>query len=430
MRILVAIPWLPWPLDAGGNVAVFNSLACLQRDHEFTLMFPVYGEDGARGAAALQAHLPGVRVRSVDCGSVAAVKRTGRQLIRRSLRRASRLGSGFISPRPTGVVVEPAEDVPEYPFGPLPAKFVSAVMAELKTGFDLVQLEFVQMLSLGACLPIDVPRLFIHLQLQFVYLERCAAVRSYGAYARYLEQMMLLQEKAYLQTFDGIVVFGDEDARRLREWIPNERIFVSPFPVIGGSMEREESGANCSFLFVGSEGHFPNRDGLEWFLTEVWPQVLIQIPDCKLHVIGRWNEATIAKLSAIGVEFVGFVPDLAASLKDGVMLVPIRIGSGIRVKILDAMSHGAPVISTTIGCEGIPASDESEILIRDDSKGFADAVVRLAKSRESRERLSIAARGLVSSFYSPERVRNERNEIYRSMLARKHNTLYSSRQRD
>jgi glycosyltransferase involved in cell wall biosynthesis len=157
---------------------------------------------------------------------------------------------------------------------------------------------------------------------------------------------------------------------------------------------------------------------------------LIQIPDCKLHVIGRWNEATIAKLSAVGVEFVGFVPDLAASLKDGVMLVPIRIGSGIRVKILDAMSHGAPVISTTIGCEGIPASDESEILIRDDSKGFADAVVRLAKSRESRERLSIAARGLVSSFYSPERVRNERNEIYRSMLARKHNTLYSSRQGD
>ncbi len=228
---------------------------------------------------------------------------------------------------------------------------------------------------------------------------------------------MLLEERAYLNTYDGVVVFSDEDARRLREWVPGEKIFISPFPIIGRTTVLDKGGANVRLLFVGSEGHFPNLDGLEWFLTQVWPRVLSRSPESKLRVIGRWSRSTIDRLSATGVEFVGFVPDLAASLKDGVMLVPIRIGSGIRVKILDAMSHGVPVISTSIGCEGIPASDESEILIRDDSQGFADAVVRLVESPELRERLASAAWELVSGVFSPERVRRERNEIYRSMVS-------------
>ena len=108
------------------------------------------------------------------------------------------------------------------------------------------------------------------------------------------------------------------------------------------------------------------------------------------------------------------------------MLVPIRIGSGIRVKVLDAMSHGVPVISTSVGCEGIPALDESEVLIRDDTKGFADAAVRLAKSRELRERLANAGRDLVSRVYSPERMRRERDEIYRVMLSERRDRLCAS----
>ncbi len=426
MRILVAIPWLPWPLDSGGNVAVFNSLACLEREHEFTLVCPVYGEDGVEGAARLQAHLPQVRVRGVDCGSVAHLRRPGRQLISRTLGRAARLCSRLISAKPLGMAAEAGEDVPEYPFGPLPARFVSAVLAELQTGFDLVQLEFVQMLSLGACLPTDVPKLFVHHQLQFVYLQRRAAVRSYVGYARYLEQLMLVQEKAYLQVFDGVVVFSDEDGRRLRGWVPDEKIFVSPFPVIGGSTESGKSDAELHLLFIGSEAHFPNRDGLEWLLTEVWPQILNELPNCKLRVIGRWSGGTMAQLSTVGVEFAGFVADLAATLRGGIMLVPIRIGSGIRVKVLDAMSHGVPVISTSVGCEGIPALDESEVLIRDDTKGFADAVVRLAKSRELRERLANAGRDLVSRVYSPERMRRERDEIYRVMLSERRDRLCAS----
>jgi polysaccharide biosynthesis protein PslH len=428
MRILVAIPWLPWPLDAGGNVAVCNSLACLQRDHEFTLVCPVYGADGARGVASLQAHLPEVRVRGVDCSAVGAVPRSGRQLISRTLRSAVRHCAKLISPKPSQMETEAAANVPEYPFDPLPARFVSAVLNELQSGFDLIQLEFAQMLSLGACLPRHVPKLFVHHQLQWVYLERHAAVSGFQGYGRYLERMMLLQEQAYLGAFDGIVVFSEADARHLGPWVAGERIFVSPFPVIGAPAEQNAGIGDFRLLFVGSEAFFPNRDGLEWLLTKVWPEVLSQLPDCKLRVIGRWREGTMARLAAAGVEFSGFVPDLAASLKGGALLVPIRVGSGIRVKILDAMSHGIPVLSTSIGCEGIPASDESEILIRDDAKGFADAVVRIARSQELRGRLAQAGRALISRVYSPERVRKERDGIYRQMLSRRRDDSHVSHQ--
>ena len=207
--------------------------------------------------ARLQAHLPQVRVRGVDCGSVAHLNEPGRQLISRTLGRAARLCSKLISAKPLGMAAEAGEDVPEYPFGPLPARFVSAVLAELQTGFDLVQLEFVQMLSLGACLPTDVPKLFVHHQLQFVYLQRRAAVRSYVGYARYLEQLMLVQEKAYLQVFDGVVVFSDEDGRRLRGWVPDEKIFVSPFPVIGGSTESGNWDAETPSLIYRLGGTLP-----------------------------------------------------------------------------------------------------------------------------------------------------------------------------
>jgi glycosyltransferase involved in cell wall biosynthesis len=428
MRILIAVPWLPWPLDSGGNVAVVNSLACLQRQHELTLICPVYGEQGAQAAASLQAHLAEVRVHGVACGAVAAAERPARRIIGRILRRAVRLCATMISPKQMPVAGEAAEDVPEYPFEPLPARFVSAVLDEVQSGFDLVQLEFVQMLSLGACLPTHVPKVFVHHQLQCVYMERRAAVSGYQHYGKYLQQMMLLQEQAYLQKFDAIVVFSEQDAGRLRQWVSGEKIFVSPFPVIGTAAGPDVGIGDFRLLFVGSESHYPNRDGLEWLLTKIWPEVLNQVPDCKLRVIGRWSEGKIARLAAAGLEFSGFVPDLADSLRGGAMVVPIRVGSGIRVKVLDAMSQGIPVISTSIGCEGIPARDESEILIRDDSAGFADAIVRVVRNRELRERLTRAGRVLVSRIYSPEMVRKEREGIYRSMLARNHDDLPASHQ--
>ena len=134
-----------------------------------------------------------------------------------------------------------------------------------------------------------------------------------------------------------------------------------------------------------------------------------------LRVIGRWGEASRARFPSPGIEFAGFVPDLENAVKGSVMLVPLRIGSGIRVKLLDAMSQGVPAVSTSIGCEGIPVRDGIDILIRDDASEFAAAAVELLNDRELRARLAHAGKNLLARFYSPEQVRKRRNEIYQKV---------------
>jgi glycosyltransferase involved in cell wall biosynthesis len=413
MNILVASPYLPWPLDAGGKVAQYSTLACLSNDHRFTLVCPVYNEKGLSDAAELQTHLPGVKVRAVYCGSSPQPNRAKADLLTRSLKWGARRYRRLRDRSPI-VAAEQKERLPAYPFGPLPEPFVAALAAELTNGIDLVQAEFAEMLSLGAWLPPEIPKVFIHHQLHFVYAKRFSAARKLGDYPDYLEKVMRVQEESYLNEFDGVVVFSDEDKHALSGWLGDDKVHVSPFPISSGSKLCDEI-LEARFSFVGSEEHFPNQDALEWLVGEVWPQISQQLPGATLKVVGRWGEASRSRYSKPGVEFSGFVDSLENAIRGSVMLVPLRIGSGIRVKLLDAMAQGVPAVSTSIGCEGIPVTDGNEILIRDDAANFTAAAVKLANDRDLRARLAAAGRDLMDKFYSPEQVRKRRNEIYQTV---------------
>lgn len=414
MKILVASPYLPWPLDAGGKVALFSSLACLKSDHRFTLVCPVYSEEGLTAAASLQAELPDITVRAVYCGPPQRETQRKENILLRSLRCGVRRYRGLQSP-PTQVSHQGEEQVlAYYPFGPLPEPYVDALAAELHQGVDLVQAEFADMLSLGPWLPRGVPKIFIHHQLHFVYARRLMAARKQSVYGKYREEAMYVAERAYLKAFDGVVVFSDEDKRALSAMLPAEKVYVSPFPIEGGDASSSRR-SEVQFSFVGSDAHFPNRDGLEWLITDVWPEIRKQIPDCKLRVIGPWSEALRVRLLQPGIEFTGYVDDLQSATQGTVLLVPLRIGSGIRVKLLDAMAQGVPAVSTSIGCEGIPAVDGVDLLIRNTAAEFAAASVELINFPELRSRLASAGRDLVARLYSPEQVRKRRNEIYRSV---------------
>jgi glycosyltransferase involved in cell wall biosynthesis len=319
--------------------------------------------------------------------------------------------------RPLETTRQKEPETPYYPFGPLPVAFVDAVARELTQEIDLVQAEFAEMLSLGAWLPREIPKIFIHHQLHFVYARRFSALRERSDYSEYLENMMRVQEKAYLCEFDGVVVFSEADKLALAELLEDQKVHVSPFPIeCKAAMPAEE--VEPYFTFVGLEEHYPNRDALEWLTTEVWSELRRQAPGCRLKVIGRWGEASRARFSKPGIEFTGYVAELDKAVKGSILLVPLRIGSGIRVKLLDAMSQGVPVVSTSIGFEGIPAVDGIDILIRDDASGFAAASAMLLHDQELRSRLAHAGRDLVSRCYSPERVRQQRNAIYRIVCKR------------
>ena len=413
MRILVASQFLPWPLDSGGNAALFSTLKCLELDHEFTLVCPVYSARHEGHARELAEQLPNVRVRWVRCGDPSPGSMVSRLLLR-GLEWARRK---LAPPRP-------ASQWPSYPFHPLPAPLIEVLQEELDRGTDLFQAEFARMMPLGAWVPKELPRLFIHHQIQFVYSERFIEAHG-GSGASYLHEMMRVQELAYLPHFDGVVTFSEEDRRVLLSYMPSVSVHTSPFPIpadVGISREVSED-FNGKFLLVASEGHDPNRDALEWLLGEIWPMIVKALPSAHLVVVGRWSRSVQAQFAAPSVSFPGFVDDLSTTLRGGIMLVPLRIGSGIRVKILVALALGVHVVTTPVGGEGLQVRDDEELLSRGSASEFAAAAVELAQQPELRRRLVTTGLAAVSKHYSAEGVRRRRNEIYAAIAANEHHRV-------
>ncbi len=153
-------------------------------------------------------------------------------------------------------------------------------------------------------------------------------------------------------------------------------------------------------VFLGSGKHQPNLDGISYFLTEIWPKLHPQHPQLQLHITGIYTDEFKAQFAAHkGVVWAGFVNDLAAFLYSAVSIVPIRLGSGIRVKILESMALGAAVVSTPMAAEGITAEAGAEMLIGADAEHFAAAVERLLNDPTLYHTISTQARAFVYRHY-------------------------------
>ncbi len=155
-------------------------------------------------------------------------------------------------------------------------------------------------------------------------------------------------------------------------------------------------------LFCGSLWSIPNAEGLHWFCQKIWPVVLNEFPDLKLLVVGigelpeKYSEA----YNMPSIEFSGAVDDVKPWYnKAAISVVPLLTGSGTRLKILEAMGIGVPVVSTTIGAEGIEYTDGKEIVIADRETAFANTIIVLLNDKKQRAKLSVEARRLATSQY-------------------------------
>lgn len=155
-------------------------------------------------------------------------------------------------------------------------------------------------------------------------------------------------------------------------------------------------------LFCGSLSSIPNAEGLHWFCKKIWPQILQAFPGLKLLVvgIGKLPEKYSGVYSTLSIEFTGAVDDVKPYYnKAAVSIAPLLTGSGTRLKILEAMGMGVPVVSTSIGAEGLDYTDGQNILIADNEIEFAEKVIHLLAKKEQRLRLQQNARTLVKSNY-------------------------------
>ncbi|MGH9890885.1 MAG: glycosyltransferase family 4 protein [bacterium] len=237
------------------------------------------------------------------------------------------------------------------------------------------------------------------------------------AFKREYERMRTA-ELGYLRRATHVLTVSDTDTTSLRRDLGAAKITTIPtgvdvdyFRPVGG----EEAD---SLVFTGSMDWMPNEDGILHFVEHVLPLIRKKRPNVKLCVAGRNPGNKIKALSDRDacIEVTGRVGDIRKYIAKGsVFVVPLRVGSGTRLKIFEAMAMGKAVVSTTIGAEGLPVTSGAHIILADEPNEFAASVCRLLASREERARIGNTARRLMEEKYSWEEVAKSVESVLRSV---------------
>lgn len=215
-------------------------------------------------------------------------------------------------------------------------------------------------------------------------------------------------EELALKESAACMVCSGQDGEFLDKVVEGKKIYVVPNCIdtaryAPDSTEAGSEFAHCTLLFQGGMDWYPNRDAVEYFTTAILPAVRKQMPKTRFVVAGRNPpEGFIQRISAKArVEFTGTVPDMRPYLaKATLAVVPLRIGSGTRLKILEAAAAGLAIVSTSLGAEGLEFRPGQEILLEDEPQRFADAVVALLRDAARRQAIGRAARHRVVERYS------------------------------
>ena len=183
---------------------------------------------------------------------------------------------------------------------------------------------------------------------------------------------------------------------------------------IEGSVTRA---AQRGIVFVGGTSYFPNLDGLKWFASSILPEIRARGCHEEVVFVGRARSDEIAHFNAFGgLKLTGYVEDIRPYVNAAAcFIVPLRVGGGTRLKLVDAWAMGKAVVSTTIGAEGLDARENENILLRDTPASFAEAVIEVVRNVELRQRLESGARRTAESIYSWEVVAADMLELYESV---------------
>jgi glycosyltransferase involved in cell wall biosynthesis len=240
----------------------------------------------------------------------------------------------------------------------------------------------------------------------------------------YALRRLMRYEIGSAESADQVHVMSELDAETLGRYLRDgrRRIRVVDNGVDCDRFKPRTAGPAAApvVLFVGSFGHTPNRDAIGWLFSEIWPRVRAQRPDARLQVVGAHAPAEIlAADGRDGIEVVGTVPDTAAYYRDArVLLAPVRAGSGTRLKILEAFASGLPVVTTSLGAEGIAAQDGEHLLTAESAQELAAATCRVLADDLLARRLGESARALAERRYdwrgSAEKLMSSWNELLRA----------------
>jgi glycosyltransferase involved in cell wall biosynthesis len=296
-----------------------------------------------------------------------------------------------------------------------------------ETRFDIVNLEFpylghsvLRQAPPGEKLPhlvVDSHEIAYDLARQFAVAGANMGRRLYaGANWRKLRR----EELNIYREADGIYLCSAEDEHRLLDEVPGARTVVIPNAADVDYYQPRPTDPppdGRTVVYFGLLSTVPNIDAVLHFVQEIWPRIAKAHPEARCKIIGGWPPPSLLALAGPQVELTGFVPDLRPHLAAAAaVVVPLRLGGGTRLKIVEAMAMGKAIVSTTLGAEGIEAVPGRDIFIEDQPAAFADAVNRLLAEPNVAERVGQSARRLAVERYAWSGAAEELEGFYRRIL--------------
>ncbi len=274
-----------------------------------------------------------------------------------------------------------------------------------ETAFDVIQVEFCTLAGFDFAKRKAGTRLVLdEHNIEYDLLRRSALAAS-GMRKVYNEvnwRKLRREELGAWRRFDGVVLTSERDQRLLHEHRPEARTCVVPNAAnVDEFRPAERAPIAKRILFFGVLGYYPNEDGIEFFVDQVLPLILRRHPDAELVLVGPGAKEPVERRVGASVKLAGFVDDVQAAIDDAaVVIVPLRVGGGTRLKIVEAMAKGKAIVSTSLGAEGIELEHGRHGLIADDAESFASAVCRLFEDEALALRLGTAARQQAVAKYS------------------------------
>jgi glycosyltransferase involved in cell wall biosynthesis len=301
--------------------------------------------------------------------------------------------------------------------------------------FDIVNLEFsflghfeLRQAPPGERLPalvVDSHNIDYELVRQYARAGVSLARRLYaGANWRKLRR----EELGTYRDADGVYLCSAADERRLLDQVPGVRTAIIPNAADVEYYQPRPTDPRPdgrTVVFFGILSYVPNLDGVIHFVQNIWPRIADAHPDARLKIVGGRPPPSLLALAGPRVELTGFVPDLRPHLAAAAaVVVPLRLGGGTRLKIVEAMAMGKAIVSTTLGVEGIEAVPGRDLLVEDEPAAFADAVNRMLTHPDLAALIGQSARRLAVERYSWSGAAQILEGFYRQLLQ-----VGSSRQR-
>ena len=293
--------------------------------------------------------------------------------------------------------------------------------------FDFVNLEFT---FLGAChlrqappgerlpsLVVDSHNIDYDLARQYARAGSSLARRLYAS-ANW--RKLRREELGTYRNADGVYLCSAADERRLLHQVPGVRTAVIPNAADVEYYQprpTDPPSDGRTVVYFGLLSYVPNVDGVTHFVRDIWPRIAQSHPEARCKIIGGQPPASLLALAGPRVELTGFVSDLRPHLAAAAaVVVPLRLGGGTRLKIVEAMAMGKATVSTTLGAEGIEAVPGRDLLVEDEPVAFADAVNRLLAEPGLAARIGQSARQLAVERYAWSRAARALEGFYRRIL--------------